>query len=112
MTNSRRKGHNYERDIVKELREMGYDVHTARYASRMMDDKGIDIVGDFPFAIQCKSSINQPNAHVLLTEKECDVIFYRKQEKANKNFITKGEYVFMTKEDFYEIVQKAAQAGE
>ena len=104
MRNNRACGHNYERQIVNELRDMGYEAHTARYASRMQDDKGIDIISNFFFKIQCKTSINQPNVHTILTEKECDVIFFRKQEKAKKNFRTKGEYVMMKKSDFYKLV--------
>jgi Holliday junction resolvase len=105
MRNNRTSGHAYERQIVKELKDMGYDAHTARYASRMMDDKGIDIVSDFPLKIQCKSSINQPNVHTILTDKECDVIFFRKQEKRAKNFTTVGEYALLRKEDLYKLIQ-------
>ena len=97
-------GHNFEREIVNELKSMGYEAYTARYASRLADDRGIDVVTDFPFKIQAKCSIKQPNFHLLLTERECDAVFFRKQEKANTRFVTKGEYVVITKEAFYKLV--------
>jgi hypothetical protein len=105
MRNNKKAGNNYELQIVHELIEMGYSAVSARYASRMMDDAGVDIISDFPLKIQCKSSINQPNAHDILTKKKCDVIFFRKQEKANKNFITKGEYAMLRKEDLYKLIK-------
>ena len=104
MRNNKKAGNAYELQIVHELQDMGYEAVSARYASRMADDAGIDIVSNFPFKVQCKSSINQPNAHVILSEKECDVIIFRKQEKATTNFCTKGEYVMMKKQDFYKLV--------
>jgi hypothetical protein len=104
MRNNKKAGNAYELHIIHELKSMGYSAVSARYASRLSDDAGIDIISDFPYKIQCKSSINQPNAHEILTTKECDVIFFRKQAKANCNFVTKGEYVMLTKEDFYKLV--------
>ena len=104
MRNNRKAGNNYELKIIKDLKEMGYKASSSRLESRLLDSQGIDIVSDFPLKIQCKTSINQPNVHDILTEKECDVIFFRKQEKATKNFITKGEYAMMRLDKLYELI--------
>ena len=101
---NKQAGSRLELDIVSRLKEMGYEAVTARYASRMMDDKGIDIVSDFPFAIQCKASINQPNCHQIFTEKECDVIFFRKMEKQGKRFFAKGEYAMLRLDDLLNLI--------
>lgn len=98
---NRTAGNNYERQIAKELREFGFEAVTSRSESRNLDAKGIDLVTNFPMKPQMKSAINQPNIHKLLTETEADIIFFKKTEKANKRFVTKGEYVMMKKEDFY-----------
>jgi len=52
MTNSRRKGHQFERDVVKRLKCID------RAASRKLEyqgvDTGCDIETSLPFCIQCK----------------------------------------------------------
>ena len=59
---SRVKGHTFERELVKILREVGFDCSTSRYSSRELDDKCIDIVINAPLAIQCKATNNNfPN---------------------------------------------------
>jgi hypothetical protein len=102
---NRTAGCNYERQISNELKEMGYKSVTARYESRSTDDSGVDLVTDFPLAPQMKVSINQPNVHKLLTETSAEIIFYKRVEKADKRFVSKGEYVMMKKEDFYKLIK-------
>jgi len=104
MNRNRTAGLNWERHIVKVLKNLGYEAETARYVSRKADDAGIDIVSDFPLKIQAKISQNQPNAHTILTEKECDVIFFRKVEKADKRFISKGDYAMLKLEDLLNLI--------
>jgi len=102
-------GNNYERQIMNELIKMGYDVKTARNESRTMDAKGVDIVGNFPFHAQCKLTCNIPNYHKLITTMPDDkpgIIFHGKVEKANTQFVKKGEYVTMEKETFYDLMHK------
>lgn len=101
--NNRNKGHKYERDIVNDLKELGFEAVTSRAESRNADNRGIDIVTNFPLNIQAKVSINQPNFHSLLNTTDADVVFFKKQEKAAKNFLTKGEYVCLRKEDFLKL---------
>lgn len=110
-SNSRRRGHDYERLIAKELKEMGFDVVTARSESRNMDNKGIDIFGNIPFHIQCKLSKDRPNYHNLITspllqdEVKSLVVFHKLATKSHKRFMTQGEYVTMTKKQFYELIE-------
>jgi hypothetical protein len=103
---NRTAGNNYERQIAKELRDMGFKAVTSRSESRNLDAKGIDLVTDFPLAPQMKCSINQPNVHELLTTTEAEVIFYKKVLKAKKKFTTKGEYIMMKKSDFYKLIEE------
>ena len=104
---NKQAGSKFELDIIHKLKEMGYDAVSARYASRMMDDKGIDIISEsFPLQIQAKASINQPNCHSILTEKECDVIFFRKMEKQNTRFYSKGEYAMLKLDDLLNLITK------
>ena len=60
---SKRKGSNYERKIVKELKELGFDVSTTRNSSREEDANKIDIHdnrGDLPCKIQAKATQQIP----------------------------------------------------
>lgn len=53
--NPRRKGHNFERIIVKSLKEkLGHHAGTTRDNSKKLDDCGIDIIGT-DVLIQCKA---------------------------------------------------------
>ena len=61
------KGHSYEREIVKEMRGLGYDCDTSRYANRKLDDAKVDIAG-LPFNIQCKAYKKQPSFRPILDE--------------------------------------------
>lgn len=51
---SRRKGNRAEVEVVRFLREHGYDVETSR-AARGGYQSGADIVGDFPMVIEVKN---------------------------------------------------------
>jgi len=42
--------------------------------------------------------------HNILQEKDCDVIFFRKVEKADKNFISKGDYAMLELEDLLNLI--------
>jgi len=93
---ARRKGHNYERAIVKFFRDLGYsDAKTSRLASRLLDSAKVDIC-DIPFNVQCKAV----EAHIdyykltdeILTELEKiypkrlkypTIIFHKKNKRTN-----------------------------
>lgn len=71
--NVRTKGHNFERSVVKMLREeANYKfVKTSRLASKLLDDCGVDVAG-VPFLIQTKSGYakNRPKPEVIFEEME------------------------------------------
>jgi hypothetical protein len=111
--NNKNAGSSYERLIVNELKELGYDVVTSRAESRNMDNKKVDVFSplgvenSFPYYVQCKISKNNPNYDEILKEMPKDrvpVIFHRKVSKATKNFMANGDYVILQKSDFYDIV--------
>lgn len=109
---NRTAGHNFERLIVNELKELGfYDVVSARSESKNMDDKGVDIFGPkFPYYIQCKNSKTYQKLHELITSEKLPtdkptVVFQRKTRKANTKFVTEGDYVSMSKDTFYELLK-------
>jgi Holliday junction resolvase len=68
---SRNKGHNYERKIVKELNELGFQVGTSRNNSKKLDNDKIDIYdekGNLPCKIQLKSTQNIPQYFKIRSE--------------------------------------------
>lgn len=53
-SNNRKKGHDLERLLAKIFREFGFEfAKTSRYASKLLDDCGID-VANIPLLIQAK----------------------------------------------------------
>lgn len=97
---NRNKGNNYERQIAKEMRLLGFEnCATSRYVSREQDDKKVDLCYTQPFNIQCKS-VERLSYFSILKEMPEDenynVIFNKKKRQ--------GEIVVMWKEDFYELV--------
>ena len=56
--NNRKKGHDLERQVSKDLRELFPFTKTSRNSSKLLDDTGIDIVF-VPFKIQCKRGYNK-----------------------------------------------------
>jgi len=106
---SRRKGHNFEREIVKYFNELGYKTYTTRNASRLMDAAKIDIYG-LPFNIQCKSVEARINYNELTNtikkeiEKLCPerleypiIIFHKRRRKTT---------VTMTTEEFAKLLKR------
>ena len=107
---NKNKGNNYELKIIKDLKSMNFSAVTSRSESKNMDDKGVDIVSpDFPYYIQCKSTVKIPSLTYLteptLTDKPF-IILWNKQKKVNINFKSEGEFVIMKKEDFYKLIQQ------
>ncbi|WP_321330505.1 hypothetical protein [uncultured Ilyobacter sp.] len=108
---NRTAGNQYERDIVKELKELGYTkAVTSRNESRTADANKIDIVGlDGHFAPQCKNLSKNVNYHKLMKEINTDMpkaIFHKRTEKSTGGkFMTKGEYVILEKDFFYKLLE-------
>lgn len=99
--NARQKGHAYERAIVNELKDLGFeDCSTSRYSNRRLDDMKVDIDGMPMFHVQCKAIENMGSAHKVLKEmpedEKYNVVFHKRNNM--------GSVVSMSKEDFYEIL--------
>jgi len=93
MSNRNREaGHNWEREVVRDLKEMGYKATTARYSSREVDDSKVDICG-VPWNIQCKvSTKGVPYTSIIASMPEGDNVV---ANKIIKNKKTLGKYVII-----------------
>ena len=89
-----------------------WEASTSRYSSRKLDDAGVDIDSDYPFRIQCKAMVIQPQIHTLLTETAATAIFYRRMVKKGERFFKDGEYAILSQEDFLDLVDKAYKNKE
>ena len=72
---SRARGINYEQEIVRELKDLGFDVSSTRNASKAEDGNKIDIHdnrGNLPIAIQLKRQINYPQYFVIRSQSTVD----------------------------------------
>lgn len=112
MSNSRRRGHNFERRIRKWFVSLGWvDTETSRAESRNLDNRKIDLAYTQPYAIQCKSSKFLQNYVKLIDEIETDqsyripMVFHEYVEKKGKRFYKKGDYVIMKLEHLEEILE-------
>lgn len=100
---SRNKGHNYEREIRKEFVELGFKkCVTSRYGSKMLDDKGIDLMNTGVFAVQCKAYARNPNYRKVFDKMDYEdtdipIIFHK--APGNK------QYCILKKEDLMEILE-------
>lgn len=115
MNRNRTAGHNYERLIVNKLKEMGFDAVTTRSESRNLDNLGIDVISNtFPHDLQCKitKSLNSKGISLLLDrgrENKPLVIIHRIVEKANSKFISKGDYVYLKLEDYFNLINNGKE---
>ena len=96
---NRTAGHNWEREVIKDLKKIGYaKAVSSRYESKRADDAGIDIVGTDPFNIQCKNETKRPDYHKLITEMPDGINIvchkYTKKGDAGK-FQCQGKYAIM-----------------
>lgn len=99
---SRTKGHDFERKIAQEMRDLQFEnCETSRYANRKLDDACVDLTCTSPFSIQCKAYKNQPNFRTELDKMPDDenynLIFHKQPYKK--------DIVVLYKEDFYEIIK-------
>lgn len=112
--NNRTAGNQAERDIVVELRVLGFtDVVTSRAESRNMDAKKVDIFGEsLPIHIQVKNTqmnlkvadYYEENKDIFPKDKPV-VIFHKKTKKQKTRFFEQGSFVYMEKETFYSLIK-------
>lgn len=107
------KGNAYERQIAQELRELGFPgVKTSRSESKSLDNNKVDIIdteGKLPVNIQLKKVMNTPQYFKIREESTVDpetfCLIWNRQEKANVNFVSAGEVVFVPKSLFYKLIK-------
>lgn len=102
---ARRKGHNYERTIVKLFKDLGYDeAKTSRLGSRLLDSAKVDIC-DIPFNVQCKAveaNINYVNltteitteiAKLVPNRKDFPILIFHKKDRQTTVAMTLDEFI-------------------
>lgn len=101
--NVRKKGLDYERKLVIELRGLfeNEEIGTARNLNRFKDSLKCDIVNIPMFNLQAKATESTPSYHSLLKEMPNDTNYNLIFHKRNN----RGEVVVLSKEDFYEIIK-------
>ena len=106
-SSARAKGHDFERWICKLLKERGFFAVTSRSESKRLDDRGADLVSDFPFHIQAKATEQAIPYHKLLKE--------MKKELTDKPPATfhkrshQGVVVSLALEDFLNLIHNEKQ---
>lgn len=117
---NRDAGHNFEREIVNELKKLGFEsMVTARAESRNMDNGGVDVFdseGIFPYYIQAKIYQNYPKLQELINgekviKKRPMLVFHKKVKKKGERFYTEDTFVSMRKEEFYNLLIQAYANG-
>lgn len=113
LKRNRTRGHDYERLIANELRELGFTgVVTSRSESKKMDDCKVDLMdpeGKLFFYPQLKTTINTPDYFGI--SKECPlkdkpfVIFWKKVKPTESTFRSEGEIIMMPKTFFYDLIK-------
>jgi Holliday junction resolvase len=101
---ARRKGHNYERNIVKFFKDLGFEqAKTSRLGSRLLDAAKVDIC-DIPFNVQCKAveahidyyklteEISAELAKLVPKRVEYPVIIFHKKNKKTNVVMTMDEF--------------------
>lgn len=104
----RAKGHNYELQIVKLFKELGWDCVTSRSESKRTDDAGVDVCYTSPFSIQAKCWESAPSYHKVLAKMprkngNFNLLFHKRNHQ--------GSVVVINQEDFIEIVKMLIESG-
>lgn len=111
---NRTKGHNYERKIAKELRELGFSrCLTSRQASRLYDDCKLDFYG-IPFNLQAKNVSSVSIKYDLVLDSMKELVEKNLPERSELPYAVmhkkgKVEVVVLLKEDFYKLLAQYNQ---
>lgn len=116
---NKRRGSNFERQIAKQLRELGFSqVVTSRAESKSTDDNKIDIIdkaGQLPFdmQIQTKKTSSTPSYFGIREQSTVDnekfVILWSKTERRGEKMMTVGNCAMMDLEMFYKLIKPYAE---
>ena len=102
MINARNKGKRFELAIAKIWMEaFGGNVERTSYASKKLDDMGVDLTDTDPFHIQCKAHERSLDLHAILDRMPIDDKYNLVIHKRNHQ----ASIVAMQLDDFLEIVQ-------
>ena len=98
---SRRKGHDYERQICRELKKMGFlNCKTSRNGDRSRDAAGVDLLDTGCFNVQCKAIERGLNYSDILTAmpkgERYNIIFHKRNRQ---------QIIVLEKKDFYELLE-------
>lgn len=115
MANNRTKGHNAERYYAQKFRELFPECQTSRYASRMLDDQGVDLA-NIPLLVQIKAGIHKgmkpeeilKNIHNNLPKNiSPKVLIHHKEGAKGKKRDEFSSLVTMTFDDFFTLLKLA-----
>lgn len=119
MTNGKRNrqwGHDFERDIAKKYRAIGFkNAATSRYVSRELDDRKIDIAGVSKLAPQLKATNNTINYVQIMNEikaKKTDIkLIHNKVYRKRNGKVISGRYVILEEDDWFELLHSMVMEG-
>lgn len=99
--NSRKKGHDFERQVAIKFREAGFErCVTSRAQSRILDDKGVDLNFTSPFIVQCKAvealAVHKALNDIPAADGHYRVLFSKKKRQ--------GTVVVMEVEEFFRLI--------
>jgi hypothetical protein len=96
---NRTAGHNWERKVINDLKEIGYnEAVSSRQASRETDNAGIDICNTGDIAIQCKNTaknIDYFKINKSMNTGKHKIIVHKRTEKTGEVFKVQGKYAII-----------------
>jgi hypothetical protein len=115
---SRQRGHKYENEVARRVREFYPNVITSRAGNRLRDYQKIDLChgdeikhGQLPLSIQCKCSKDRPKIEELLACMEAHPTPLVSWQKTWKNtagrFMSGVEIIALYADDFWNIYRDA-----
>jgi hypothetical protein len=120
---NRTAGHAWERHLAQIFNVLGYPhVVTTRSESKSRDDDKVDLInknerrnGQFVFNVQAKNTAGHlPYAKLLaeMPQEEgiVNIIAHKQTKRVNSRFVTIGQYVTMTLDDFITLITLAARS--
>lgn len=108
MINARDKGKRFELKIAKVwMKLFGGTVERTSYASKKLDDMGVDLTDTDPFYIQCKAVESSINYHQILERMPLDTNINVVIHKRNHQPPVAALYL----EDFLELLESMKREG-
>lgn len=108
---NKRRGNKFECKIVKELKELGFDVVTSRSESKNLDDKKVDIFDKENILPYIQTKLTQSTPNYFQISSECPlkdkpfVIIWSKTVPTERTFRSVGEVAIVPKDYFYTLIK-------